>query len=206
VKISKYYRSFLRRKLNKCNRKRLNQKEFTIISSNCVGGVITHELGRRFDSPTVNMYFEPSDYLKFIENLEYYIKECELTEDKGRSISRGYPVGRLNDLILYFVHYDDFESAKKKWNARCKRIHWENLYFVLTQRDGCTEEQVYEFLDFSAKNKVVFTTNDKLTDSQAYYIPGSVEGGEVIDLCLYKTKYTGRRWIDEFDYADFLNK
>lgn len=45
MRISKYYRSFLRRKLNQQNRSRLKNEKFSIISSNCVGGIITHELG-----------------------------------------------------------------------------------------------------------------------------------------------------------------
>ncbi len=74
VKISKYYRTFLRRKLNAENRKRLKNKNFTVLSNNCVGGVILHELGERFNSPTVNLFFKAEDYLKFLENLDYYLK------------------------------------------------------------------------------------------------------------------------------------
>jgi len=27
----------------------------------------------------------------------------------------------------------------------------------------------------------------------------------VMDLCKYKSKFTGRRWIDDYDYVGFLN-
>lgn len=30
--------------------------------------------------------------------------------------------------------------------------------------------------------------------------------GDVIDLCMYEGKLTGKRWIDEYDYVGFLNK
>lgn len=36
MKISKYYRSFLRRKLNAENRKNLTNENFTILCNNCV--------------------------------------------------------------------------------------------------------------------------------------------------------------------------
>lgn len=48
MKISKYYRTILRLPLNLKNRKLLKNNEFTIISSNCVGGIIYHELGKQF--------------------------------------------------------------------------------------------------------------------------------------------------------------
>lgn len=41
-----------------------------------VWGVILHELGERFNSPTVNLFFKAEDYLKFLENLDYYLKQA----------------------------------------------------------------------------------------------------------------------------------
>lgn len=69
MKISKYYRAFLRTALNSENKKRLANRNFTILCNNCVGGVILHELGERFNSPTVNLFFGAEDYIKFWKNL-----------------------------------------------------------------------------------------------------------------------------------------
>ena len=44
MKISKYYRAFLRTALNSENRKRLFNRNFTILCNNCVGGVILKSL------------------------------------------------------------------------------------------------------------------------------------------------------------------
>lgn len=92
MKISKYYRKFLRRKLNKKNQLKLNNHSFSLIASNCVGGVITHELGMRFDSPTVNLFFYPEDYLKLLSNFKYYIQECSLVQDIKLTLQNKYPV------------------------------------------------------------------------------------------------------------------
>lgn len=54
-KVTSEYRSQLRYKINQNNRLKLCIENFSIISSNCVGGVITHELGKRFLSPTINL-------------------------------------------------------------------------------------------------------------------------------------------------------
>lgn len=108
-------------------------------------GGITHELGQRFLSPTVNLFLVPEDYIKFIYNLKFYIKESDMIEDQIESLKRGYPVGKLNDIKLFFVHYKNFDSAKNKWYERCSRINWNNIYFIMTQRDGCTEKEIKQF-------------------------------------------------------------
>lgn len=206
MRISKYYRSFLRRKLNQQNRSRLKNEKFSIISSNCVGGIITHELGQRFNSPTINLYFNPDDFLKFAKDMQYYLFECQLMQDMKKTNERGYPVGRLDDITIYFVHYSSFQSAKNKWEERIERINWNNMYFIMTQRDGCTKEQIIEFDRLPYKNKVSFTIKPYEEIKSAYFIENSLqEDGEVMDLNLYRSKFTGVRVIDNFDYVGFLN-
>ena len=109
MKVSKYYRAFLRRRLNAENRKNLTNENFTILCNNCVWGVILHELGERFNSPTVNLFFSAEDYLKFLERLDYYLKQplIEVESDKD------YPVARLDNITIYFMHYSSFDEAKQ---------------------------------------------------------------------------------------------
>ena len=207
MKISKYYRKFLRRKLNKKNQLKLNNHSFSLIASNCVGGVITHELGMRFDSPTVNLFFYPEDYLKLLSNFKYYIQECSLVQDIKLTLQNKYPVGKLDDIVIHFVHYRNFEEAKHKWETRCSRIHWDNLYFMMVERDGCTEEQVRKFDELPYEHKIIFTKKRYPEIRTAYFIENSLqENGEVKDWCLYKNKFTGVRAIDGFDYVEFVNQ
>ncbi len=44
-------------------RKALRNKEFTLLSNNCNGGFIYHDLGLQFLSPTINMFFYHDHYL-----------------------------------------------------------------------------------------------------------------------------------------------
>ena len=76
------------------------------------GGVILHELGERFNSPTVNLFFGAEDYIKFLEKLDHYLGQTlvEAQSDKD------YPVAKLDDITIYFMHYPSFEpkeSGKK---------------------------------------------------------------------------------------------
>ena len=40
-------------------------KNFTIIARDCVGGILYHQLGERFLSPTINLFFTPEDFNYF---------------------------------------------------------------------------------------------------------------------------------------------
>lgn len=199
----KKYREVLRIFLNVSNRKRLTNENFTILCNNCVGGVIYHELGERFNSPTINLFFRADDYIKFLENLDYYLKQT-LVEIES---NRGYPVARLGDITIFFMHYQRFDEAKEMWEKRARRINKQNMYVIMVQQSGCTKSLLERFDNLPYKNKVVFVSNPMPNIKCSYYILDSERpNGEVMDLCLYKGKFTGRRWIDEFDYVGFLNK
>lgn len=62
-------------------RSRIKNTAPTIISNNCIAGIIYHNLGLKFFSPTINLYISGWDYILFVENLEDYLK-CELIEKK----------------------------------------------------------------------------------------------------------------------------
>lgn len=203
MKVSKYYRAVLRSNLNEKNRKRLTNKDFSILCNNCVGGVILHELGERFNSPTVNLFFNTEDYIKFLENLDYYLQQSlvEIQSDQG------YPVGKIDDITIYFMHYSTFDEAKRIWEKRTLRINKNNLYVILVQQNSCTEDLLKRFENLSYEHKVALTAKPMQNIECSYHIPGSEQpNGDVMDLCQYKGKFTGRRWIDDFDYVGFLNK
>ena len=50
--------------------------------------MILHELGERFNSPTVNLFFKAEDYLKFLENLDYYLKHALVEVESEKDYQR----------------------------------------------------------------------------------------------------------------------
>ena len=75
IKIKKIFnqkKSYWRKIMNA-----LKNKDFTIISHNCVGGVIYHDLGLKFNTPTINLFFMAKDFIKFCNNLIHYLN-CEM--------------------------------------------------------------------------------------------------------------------------------
>lgn len=55
------------------SRERLVNTSVTVFSSNCVGAVVCHDFGMRFNSPMVNLFMMTDDYLRFLNNLKYYL-------------------------------------------------------------------------------------------------------------------------------------
>lgn len=203
MKISRYYRKFLRIKLNVKNKERLKNRDFTILCNNCVGGVILHELGQRLNTPTVNLFFDSEDYIKFLENLDYYLQH-ELVET--RSV-KDYPVGKIDDILIHFLHYSTFDEAKIFWEKRKARIKKDNLYVIMVQQNGCTKEIIQRFDHLPYEHKLALVTKPMPEINCAYYISGTEQSdGNVMDLCQYKGKFTGKRWIDDYDYVGFLNR
>ena len=104
-----------REKINQQNRRRLRNTNFSLIASNCTGGFILHDLKLQFRSPFVNLYMEPFDFIKYLEKMDYY-NLCEFTFQSN--LGYPYPVGMLDDLTVYFVHYKNEEEANNSWKRR----------------------------------------------------------------------------------------
>lgn len=203
--LTKKIREKTRRNFDEKNRKRLINKDFTIICSNCVAGVIYHNLGLQFKTPTINMYFEAKDFVKFCKNIDYYIS-CELVESKIKS---DFPIAILGDILLYGVHYKNFIEMKEKWDERKQRINMKNIFFIMTERDGCTYEDLIEFDNLEYKNKIVFTHKEYNEIKCSYYVDGTNNNDDyhkTKSLTDYKYVISGLRYIDDWDYVDWLNK
>ena len=67
-------------------RKKIKNKNFTIISNNCTAGFIYHDLGLKFLTPTINLFIRTDEYITFANNLEYYLS-CSLIQDKSKKVS-----------------------------------------------------------------------------------------------------------------------
>ena len=184
-------------------RKRLRNRALTVFSSNCNGAYMLHDLGCPFNSPTVNLYFCADHFLKFVNNPEEYLA-AELQEMQLPNIS--YPIGRLNDILLFFMHYDSFAEAQEAWKRRAKRVDLNNVYVVMTDKNGCTYEHIKQFDELPYKNKVIFTHKEYPEFKSTYYIPGFENESEVGILSDWKPQLLRRRWLDDFDSVRFFNQ
>lgn len=102
------------------------------------------------------------------------------------------------------MHYKTEEDAKLKWEERTKRINKENLFIMMTDSDGCTEEIIQRFDKLPYKNKVLFTNKEYNKYSCTYYIKGFEEQECVGHLFQFKN-IVGEKYYDDFDYVKWFN-
>lgn len=197
------FNKILRKRINKLNKLKLYNNSFSVISSNCIGGFILHDLGMRFNSPFINLWMKPGDFIKYLKNIEYYNK-CNLSFIEEVGIT--YPVGILDDIKIYFQHFVSSKDALEKWEKRCKRIDFDNLFIIFTDRDGCTYQNLCDFDALPYRNKVVFTNRIYPEIKSSYYLKG-YENEECIGLCFeFINKFSGRRVYDCFDFIKWFNQ
>lgn len=196
-----------RKKINRINQERLNEvaKNASIISMNCTGGIISHDLKLRFNSPTVNLFMRAEDFIKFCEKLEYYLSIDDLIEctDKRIIQDRNYPIAFLEDLTIFFVHYQSFQEAQEKWIERKKRVNLENIVIFNTDREGMTDE-IKDRFEVLPYRKVLFTHLPDYKHKSCFYIKG-YEEERCVGIITDHDTCDGKRPIDQFDYVRLLN-
>ncbi len=197
------FNTMFRKKVNLKNRSRLNiNGDISVFSSNCYGAIMLHDLNLKFNSPFVNLWMKPKDYIKFLKNPKYYLgkKMSFITEE-----NINYPIGKIDDIKIYFMHYKSENEAEQKWDERKKRINFDNLFVLFTDRDGCTYDDLKEFDELPYKNKIVFTHAFYPEIKSCFYIKG-FENKESVGHCYkFKNLFSGYRIFDQFDYVRWFN-
>ena len=147
-------------------KRKLKNKNFTILAPTCIGGVIYHHLGLKFLSPTVNLWMTEDDLYKFVMDLEYYISQE--VEFFAQDIKLDYPIGIIRgkdeseDVLIQFNHHKSFVDAKAIWDVRKQRINWSNLYVIASTRGGETNSKItrWENVKDKVNGLVLFTAHD----------------------------------------------
>lgn len=224
AKIKKLYKNSKVFKLvdkieNKIFQRKLTNHNFTLLTPNCMGGLIYHRLGERFNSPTIDISMQTHDFMVFINDLDYYIS-CDIY--KTDSSGFNYPIGIIygddshEDVRVNFVHYDTFENAREKWNQRKTRIIKDNLYVIVCDLDDTyeadyskagfiTDEDLKLFEKFECSNKIMLTRDKNRKQEYAYYIEPLYN--KPYPLTYMNRDIFGLNGFEKyFDFVAFLNK
>lgn len=195
---------------NNYYRKKLLNHNFTILCSNCIGGILYNRLGEHFNSPTVNLRLSNKDFCNFLQHFDYYINQ-DVTDnglDKDKNPT-GIIFGNGKDIpniVIFFVHFKDFQDGRNKWNERKKRIRRDNLYIMMYDADGVTTEDLKKVEDFKCNNKVIFTPNKDLDVDWSFYINAKNNTGYLPEFYLLRNMFGNTRVERKFDFVSFLNK
>ena len=185
------------------HRARLRNKEFTLITNTCVGGILFHDLHLRFCSPTINCGIRDHDeFLTFCGHLEHYLSLPVVMVPSQWS----YPVGVLHgdwgDVRVYFTHYHSEEEALTKWEERKARVQYNNL-MVLMDGDNCHDCHVEAFDKLPQQRKVIITMKEYPQYRSVFAIKRKdYPQGKLLE---YGLLHGGARWYELFDYVHFFN-
>lgn len=186
-------------------RARLRNRNFSIITETCIGGIIYHELGMQFLSPTINCWMEDPDFFKFIRNLKHYMA-CDLRFVDGIEDT---PTAYCDDILIHFNHYKTNEEAAAKWYERRQRINWNNLFIITSDRPSAnqsvSDEDILLLNEIPCKGKVVFSLRDIPNCDYLLKLNKDPNGDYVGRYMTDKNKFGIWKWERRFDYVGWLN-
>lgn len=197
---------YLRRIERYRNRKRLKNKSFSLVTNNCIGGIISHDMHLRFLSPTVNLSFTNEGFILFCQHLVHYLSIPVEEVNSDNSYPVGVLKGDYGDVLLYFMHYGSFPEAKQKWEERASRVDMENLFIVM-EAQKCDESVLRQFDELEFPNKVILTDGYHPGIGCSFPVKdGFYDEGYFNGKILSYPKFGLRRYLDRFDYVSFFNK
>lgn len=175
-----------------------------IISRDCIGGVLYKRMKIKFNTPTIKLYMNNEDFIRFCLNIKNFVSG----ELKQIESIKSYPVGTISTdeglITIHFIHYDSFEQAKVAWDKRKKRIDYNNIRIILNAEPNVEEYIVEEFKKIPYK-KILLSSNIK--ESNDCVNMKCYENGFKGPLVAYKSKSIPfLRYMDEFDWIKFINE
>lgn len=178
----------------------LKGKEFAIISSNCLAGVMYHDAKSRFLSPTINL--SVLNFLDFVENLQSNLL-LELSASGFDKLGR--PLGKINNIIIKGHHYSTCEELVQKWNERSKRaLNCKNIFIVATDEFITSKEDEKRF-DLLKYPKICFVNKPPKYNWQIY-LPEFRNEAHVLDCMKYRSLLGKRIFEKHFNYAKWIEK
>lgn len=151
-------------------RLRLKETDFSIISNNCWGGYMSQYFGMEYRSPFIGLFLFAPDYIELLQNLEDNLKlELKFIDPSQSKYSEQllqfgtlgkYPVAKLGEAELHFLHYQDQKEASEKWYRRTLRINFDKLIIKFCDRDLATPELIKAFCELPYRRKVCLTARE----------------------------------------------
>lgn len=195
-------------------RRRLNNPNVTIVSQNCLAGVIYKQLGIEFKSPTINGFFEDENFIKLAYDFSKYMEyDAEPLIDRyvdPIDSSIVYPKIKIHDIEFCALHYDSSEDAVSAWNRRKKRVCLDNICVIGNTWNLHNDKDLIKKLVNCPHKTIVFSTIDLPYDN-CLKLPGNIwkvdERGIVRPNITDDILGTSYKYFEKFfDYVEWLNK
>ena len=137
----------------------------SIISNDCWGAEFYIRSNIEYNTPFVGLMLYAPCYISFLENFEEnlnaaltftsHTKYKDLQERREEE-NDFYPIGKIDEIEIHFLHYTSEEEALNKWERRKRRIKKDNLFVKFDcSKDDATLDLVKRFKNLEFQNAVV---------------------------------------------------
>lgn len=159
--------------------------------------------GIEYNIPTVGLYFSDNDFFKFCNNLQHYLKQpikfvnakespayeevCRWGKiDPENNENFSFPVGMIDDITIWFMHYKTEEEALTKWSRRAARVDLNKILIKWSQRYTDDDETVDRFLEIPYPKFGIVDSSCKVSSTELVKLRGwrklQDEGGDEISF------------------------
>lgn len=189
-------------------KRRLRDVPFSIISQNCIGGCVYHDLGLPFTSPTINLTIPGENFVRFVENLPRYLALRARPAGRRRDEDMDYPLIRVGDITVHAMHYESDKDAARAWNRRRKRVNLDNVHVVACTWNLNEDAALVERLGECGYPTVVFSG---YPSDNPLVVPLVGDYWSMDERGITRPLLTGfddrgvRNYAHAFDFADWLN-
>lgn len=191
---------------NRMQRKLVN-RDFSFICPNCLGGMLLHDLGLPFLSPTVNLMMNQCKFIKFVLDMDYYLSQKLCFYDDPYYVCPCAKVGEGHRAItIHFTLYASREEAESCWKKRIPRIRYDNLFVFAMEKDGITKEDILRLGTLKVRGVVVLTAHDYQGIPYTCFVPKYQKQGEVGNILVRSYLNDKKEYESYFDFVKWFNE
>ncbi len=148
---------------------RIKNSNISILSDSCFAGYLYHKFGMQFTSPTINMFADNENYLRFLKDIKGHFNESMVEVDAPVEHpywgKYAYPRGLVGDSEWVFNHDASFETAAERWKRGVERFNFDNYLVIMSLM---SESAANEFDQLPIEHKIGFYWKDLGLKSVVY--------------------------------------
>lgn len=130
---------------------------YSIITNNCYGTHYYYDNKYEYKTPFIGLFLFAPCYITFLENYNEYIKQELIQINESKYGNFTYPVGRIGESEIHFLHEKDFQEAKIKWDRRKDRLDdFNNCIIKMCDRDLINKDIIQRFINLNHPHKILF--------------------------------------------------
>ena len=145
-----------------------------IVTNNCYGLNYYKNNNIPYNTPFIGLFLFASCYIKLLENFDFYIKETPIECKNSIYGKFNYPIGKIHDIEIHFLHYSNIDDCIANWERRKARMYnITDCIIKMDDRDLYTYDIGQRFINLDYKNKMLFLAKKNFLENN----------------CVIKTKY-----------------